>query len=147
MPDLEPEAAGSVFGIVTDKITGEPVFSAQVLLDNTSRSVTTDERGKYHLRHLSYGSHKLIYFAYGYEKVERFIDIKNEKLEINIELKPLTMELKDVMVKNESDNDFGITRLKPVEGVAIYAGKKTEVVVLDDVAANLARSYQPLLNI
>jgi Fe(3+) dicitrate transport protein len=138
LPDVEPDLSGSVYGIITDQKTGEPIFLAEVLLDNTSRSVTTDERGKYHLRHLSYGSHKLIYFAYGYKKVEQYIDIKDEKFEINMALEPLLHELKDVVVRNETDNDFGITRLKPVDGVAIYAGKKTEVVMLDDVAANLA---------
>jgi Fe(3+) dicitrate transport protein len=138
LPDNEFDAAGSVYGVITDKQTGEPVFLAEVLLDNASRSVRTDEKGKYHLRHLSYGSHKLIYFAYGYEKVEQYIDIKDEKLEINIALQPLVLDLKDVVVKEEKDNDFGITRLKPVDGIAIYAGKKSEVVVLDDMAANLA---------
>lgn len=138
LPDIEHDLSGSVYGIITDQKTGEPIFLAEVLLDNTSRSVTTDERGKYHLRHLSYGSHKLIYFAYGYKKVEKYIDIKDEKLEINMVLEPLSQELKDVVVRNETDNDFGITRLKPVDGVAIYAGKKTEVVLLDDVVANLA---------
>ncbi|MCG3166709.1 MAG: Fe(3+) dicitrate transport protein FecA [Bacteroidia bacterium] len=138
LPGNELDLAGSVYGIITDKQTGEPVFLAEVLLDNSSRSVRTDENGKYHLRHLSYGSHKLIYFAYGYEKVEQFIDIKHEKLEINIALQPLVMDLKDVVVKEEKDNDFGITRLKPVDGIAIYAGKKSEVVIIDDVAANLA---------
>ena len=138
LPDNEHDAAGSVYGIITDKQTGEPVFLAEVLLDNSSRSVRTDEKGKYHLRHISYGSHKLIYFAYGYEKVEQYIDIKDEKLEINLELEPLLRELKDIIVKNEKDNDFGITRLKPVDGIAIYSGKKSEVVVLDDMAANLA---------
>jgi Fe(3+) dicitrate transport protein len=138
LPDIEPDAAGSVQGIITDKKTHEPIFLAEVLLDHNSRSVATDEKGKYHFRHLSRGTHKLTFFAYGYEKVERTIDIQNEKHEINVELEPLLRELKEMVVTNETDNDFGITRLKPVDGVAIYAGKKTEVIMLDDVAANLA---------
>lgn len=134
----ENDMAGSVYGIVTDSKTGEPIFSAEIFLDNTTRSVITDEKGKYHLRHLSYGNHKLTYFAFGYETVEKYIDIKDEKLELNIQLQPLLRELKDIVVKNESDNDFGIARLKPVDGVAIYAGRKSEVIILNDVAANLA---------
>lgn len=136
--DYDPEQTGSVLGIITDMKTGEPIYFAEVILDNISRSVISDDKGRYHLRHLSYGGHKLTFFAYGYEKVERLIEIKEEKLEINIQLLPLAMDLKNVVVKEETDNDFGITRLKPVDGVAIYSGKKTEVIVLDDVAANLA---------
>ncbi|HEY0029464.1 MAG TPA: TonB-dependent receptor, partial [Bacteroidia bacterium] len=36
------------------------------------------------------------------------------------------------------ENDFGITRLNQIEGTAIYAGKKTEVILLNDAAGNLA---------
>jgi Fe(3+) dicitrate transport protein len=46
-------------------------------------------------------------------------------------LGPAEIELK-------KDNDFGITRLKQVEGTSIYAGKKSEVIVLNDVQANIA---------
>ncbi|MGQ0829527.1 MAG: TonB-dependent receptor family protein [Bacteroidota bacterium] len=46
--------------------------------------------------------------------------------------------LKEVIIESEKDNEFGITRLKQVEGTAIYAGKKSEVIVLDDVNGNTA---------
>lgn len=46
--------------------------------------------------------------------------------------------LQEVIVESEKDNDFGITRLKQIEGTAIYAGKKSEVIVLDDVNGNTA---------
>jgi Fe(3+) dicitrate transport protein len=47
-------------------------------------------------------------------------------------------KLNAVTIESEKDNDFGITRLKQVEGTAIYAGKKSEVIVLDDVNGNTA---------
>jgi Fe(3+) dicitrate transport protein len=37
-----------------------------------------------------------------------------------------------------SRQGFGITRLKDVDGAAIYAGKKSEVIVLKDITANTA---------
>jgi Fe(3+) dicitrate transport protein len=46
--------------------------------------------------------------------------------------------LKQITIEAEKDNDFGITRLRQVEGTAIYAGKKSEVVLLDDVNGNTA---------
>ncbi|MES2396530.1 MAG: TonB-dependent receptor [Bacteroidota bacterium] len=46
--------------------------------------------------------------------------------------------LNEVIIEAEKDNDFGITRLKQVEGTAIYAGKKNEVILLSDAAGNLA---------
>lgn len=46
--------------------------------------------------------------------------------------------LKSVTVETQKENDFGITRLKQVEGTSIYAGKKTEVILLNDASGNLA---------
>src|ERR1700733_4375817 len=37
-----------------------------------------------------------------------------------------------------SGKTFGITRLKDIDGTGIYAGKKSEVVVLKDITANTA---------
>jgi Fe(3+) dicitrate transport protein len=44
----------------------------------------------------------------------------------------------EVAVQVQKDNSFGISRLNNVEGTTIYAGKKSEVVYLQDLNANLA---------
>jgi Fe(3+) dicitrate transport protein len=47
-------------------------------------------------------------------------------------------QLSDVNVRAEKGKTFGITRLKAVEGTTINAGKKSEVIILDDITANKA---------
>lgn len=47
-------------------------------------------------------------------------------------------KLKAIVIEQNKDNDFGVTRLKQVEGTAIYAGKKTEVILVEDAQGNLA---------
>jgi Fe(3+) dicitrate transport protein len=47
-------------------------------------------------------------------------------------------KLGTVIIESEKDNDFGITRLKQVEGTSIYAGKKNDVILLGDVNGNTA---------
>ncbi len=47
-------------------------------------------------------------------------------------------KLQEVIVELDKDNDFGITRLKQVEGTSIYAGKKSEVILLSGVNGNTA---------
>ncbi|MDX2195130.1 MAG: TonB-dependent receptor [Cytophagales bacterium] len=47
-------------------------------------------------------------------------------------------DIEEVEVTDKRQNSFGISRLKGVEGVSIYEGKKTEVILLDDVVANKA---------
>lgn len=48
------------------------------------------------------------------------------------------VQLNEVAVRAEKENSFGISRLNNVEGTTIYAGKKSEVVYLQDLNANLA---------
>lgn len=48
------------------------------------------------------------------------------------------VSLNPVVVTAGKDNNFGISRLNSIEGVAIYAGKKTEAVYVADLNANLA---------
>jgi Fe(3+) dicitrate transport protein len=55
-----------------------------------------------------------------------------------IQKKQNSKKLREVVVKTGKDNDFGITRLKQVEGTSIYAGKKSEVIVLSGVNGNTA---------
>ncbi|MCC6601386.1 MAG: TonB-dependent receptor [Crocinitomicaceae bacterium] len=46
--------------------------------------------------------------------------------------------LEEVTIESKKNNSFGITHLRQVEGTAIYAGKKSEVVLLSDTKGNLA---------
>lgn len=46
--------------------------------------------------------------------------------------------LDEVEVTVQKDNSFGISRLNNIEGTAIYAGKKTEAIYVNDLNANLA---------
>ena len=45
--------------------------------------------------------------------------------------------LREVVVK-EQQTDFGFTRMRSVEGLGIYEGKKSEVIIPDQLVANLA---------
>lgn len=50
----------------------------------------------------------------------------------------LIRQLNIVEIEGKNDNEFGISRLKQIEGTSIYAGKKSEVVVLGDLTVNTA---------
>jgi Fe(3+) dicitrate transport protein len=46
--------------------------------------------------------------------------------------------LKEISIESKKENRFGIARLRQIEGTAIYAGKKTEVVLMEEVLGNTA---------
>jgi Fe(3+) dicitrate transport protein len=54
-----------------------------------------------------------------------------------VENKP-TIDLNEVKIETKKDNSFGISRLNQIEGTAIYAGKKSEVITIADVNGNTA---------
>lgn len=59
-------------------------------------------------------------------------------LTVNILLEDAVHQLNEVNIQTEKDRNSGITRLKGVDGTNINEGKKSEVVLLNDLTANLS---------
>lgn len=70
--------------------------------------------------------------------------IKNVYLKIDryenaqIVLEPFSEELSEIQITTRREKVFELKRLQDVEGTAIYAGKKTEVILINQSTANLA---------
>ncbi|GAB1856717.1 TonB-dependent receptor [Flavobacteriaceae bacterium MHTCC 0001] len=121
---------------VLDYDTKQPIAGVQVYTKTGTHIGDTDAEGKIDLSVLNTDtSHELIFFEYNYKSFEITIDLKNTTPLI-IELVPLGEELSEVTLNVKRREAFGLTKLKPVEGTHIYAGKKSEVVLLDQELAN-----------
>tara|TARA_B110000259_G_scaffold75475_1_gene88726 strand:- start:7026 stop:9467 length:2442 start_codon:yes stop_codon:yes gene_type:complete len=79
----------------------------------------------------------LIFFAYNYNVYEQSISINGDTI-INTELLPLSKELMEVEITQRKQKIFEIKRLNDIEGTSIYAGKKNEVILVNQSMANLA---------
>lgn len=75
-------------------------------------------------------------FAAGY--TTRQLMIGASEGDRTITLSPLVRDLSSVTVVAEARRREALTRLRAVEGTAIYAGRKTEVVALEALTVNLA---------
>ncbi|MDB5116630.1 MAG: hypothetical protein JWQ79_2122 [Mucilaginibacter sp.] len=117
--------------------SGERAASASVLLKGTTYTAISDSLGNYQLKNIKPGVYLLQVSVVGYELSTRELDV-NDNLSVNVVLGKKTQQLQDVNVKGQKENTFGITRLKAVEGTTINAGKKSEVIVMDDINANKA---------
>lgn len=128
----------TLLGTVSDTM-GAPMFGVTVHLDGRTESLITDEKGKYAFKILRPGPKKVIFFMPGYGKEEREIDPKNGTHTIDVTLRALRVEMQGVTVAAQRQDDQNLmTRLMPVQGAAIYAGRKTEVVNLSKSNANLS---------
>lgn len=134
---ISASAQISFVGTVTD-VVGQPILNAIVHVEGQPDSYMTNEKGKYRIVGLKPGVKNLTFFQPGYKKVEITRDPKNGVHRLDVTLEPLSKDLKAVTVKGDKRPSTVMTTLRPVEGMAIYASKKTEVINVEKVTANLA---------
>ncbi|TAE00642.1 MAG: TonB-dependent receptor [Bacteroidetes bacterium] len=111
---------------------------ATVALLNTKFFTYSDENGNFLLKNVPFGNYTFVAFAFGKKTFEKKILIDQNNIKINAFLEDLSKELDAVTIQAEREKTFGLTQLKAVENFGIYEGKKTEVIVLQDVTANLS---------
>lgn len=123
-------------GYVVEEETGEPIKGVDIYNNNAGKSYITDEKGYFEINDLPYGNLNLFFFKLGYRIINRTFVPDANNSSITIELEKLSEEMSEIAVIDQRDKDFAIKRLREVEGTSIYAGKKNEVISLDQMVAN-----------
>ncbi len=126
----------SITGKVTDPLAREVVSGVEVYHRQSGRTVFTDAEGNFILEGLEEGRQQLVFFSYQYQVLDTLI-VLNENTQLAIRLNPLQNVLSEVTIQDRRQEIFNLKRLNEVEGTAVYAGKKSEVVLLDNTVANL----------
>ena len=129
-------AQHSVSGTVTFSKTSTPVAEVKVY-DKTSGVLATTDNSGFFKFETSKKELTLVFFSFEYAVEEVTIQTENAST-LNITLKDLTQNLSEVEITARKQRIFELKRLNDVEGTAIYAGKKTEVVLVEQSMANLA---------
>jgi len=80
---------------------------------------------------------KLFFYVEGYPLTQYLIEKKIEKQPISITINNVE-ELNEVVLNAQKKKVFNLTRLNDFEGTSIYAGKKTEVIQVGQIPANIA---------
>ncbi|MDF1695451.1 MAG: carboxypeptidase-like regulatory domain-containing protein [Saprospiraceae bacterium] len=124
-------------GSVIDLNTGDGVQNTEVYNQQIDRVVITDKNGYFEFKNLGPGTYDITIFTFEYSTKTITVDLK-EDTSIEFDLEPLTQELSAVEIVARKAEFFDIRRLRPVEGTAIYAGKKSEVILLDQAVAGVA---------
>jgi Fe(3+) dicitrate transport protein len=110
-----------------------------IVLKNTKYHIQAEANGNYRLTNIPFGTYTLVAFALGKETVEQKIVVDKILVEVPIiKLENLNKSLDVIEIQAAREQTFGMTQMRAVENFGIYAGKKTEVIVLQDINANLA---------
>ncbi|MHA7057853.1 TonB-dependent receptor domain-containing protein [Aquimarina sp. M1] len=126
----------TIKGVVKNQ-KNQPVQGAEVYNRTTGEQTITRGDGVFEFVDIPAGQYFLAVFSFDYVILEEQFTVTND-IDVNLVLTPLGEQLSEVVVTQRREKVFGLKQLKPVEGTAIYAGKKSEVVLLSNVQGNLA---------
>jgi Fe(3+) dicitrate transport protein len=127
----------SISGVVKTRKSGSPAQGCRVSLNAGSPTTVTDANGRFVFNDLKSGSYQLQTLFPEFQSVNQEVLISVQNIVLEILLDTLYKTLDEVVV-SQKKSDFGFTRLRAVENMGIYEGKKTEVILPEQLVANLA---------
>ena len=128
----------SLTGEVIDAATDRPIVGVNVFLEKTQELKETDKNGSFEFQNLKPGNYDFVFFAEGYNTITKTFKNIEELGKQTIQLDSLQMSLEAIEVEANKREVYGLRRLNNVEGMAIYAAKKSEVIDMKNLLANTA---------
>ncbi len=129
-------AQNKITGTVTFSENNTPLVNVKVYDKVAGILTTTDEFGNFQFE-TTKKEITLVFFSYEYDVYEIKVETSNVS-DMKIVLNDLSKTLSEVEITARKRRVFELKRLNDVEETAIYAGKKTEVVLIEQSMANLA---------
>jgi len=116
---------------------GEPLEGIEVYNERTGDLTRTNAAGGFSFFVAAQGTYDLVFFGYEYQVVSQKLETGSIDPSI-ITMPALTRDLSEVVIREQKEKTYALKRLNDVEGLAIYAGKKSEVVLIENVVGNKA---------
>lgn len=91
-------AAGTVKGYVKDAETGESIVGCNIVIQGTTIGSVTDIDGNYEIKNIPDGTYNILFSFISYEKNILRVTVKGDDLSLNVDLKPSTNQIKDMVV-------------------------------------------------
>lgn len=124
-------------GVVQARFDSAAVVGCTVYLDNGNRRALTDSAGQFSFPNLPGGRYTLQTSCPDFKATTLTVLLAGQDQRVVIRVASRTETLAEVVVKDRQ-SDFGFTRMRGVESMGIYEGKKTEVILPEQLVANLA---------
>jgi Fe(3+) dicitrate transport protein len=124
-------------GLVREKTSNTPVDGCSVYLKGSRNIFITDSLGQFSIPNLKTGTYQLQFFSLNHRSLKKEITVSSDTTTLEFTLESTEKTLSEVTVTAQQGS-FGMTRLREVEGTAIFAAKKSEVILPENLVANLA---------
>jgi len=97
----------SIYGIVKEKKTGEPILFAHIYIANTTKGSASDENGQFILEDIPIGEFTLVCSVVGYESITQNINLHSgQQMELVIEMNPLSKILNEIELVDKEDKKW-----------------------------------------
>lgn len=123
-------------GFITNK-SGDGISGVEVHDKTESLTVVTNKEGHFSLVLSEKGLHEFVAFGYEYQPVKKKVRINGDAT-LRVILTRLAIDLSEMTIMEQREQVFNIKRLDMVEGTSIFAGKKSEVILMDQMIVNKA---------
>ena len=133
---INSNASNKVFGIITEEGSNITISNVNIYDDDIGLVAVSDSKGYYEF----YSDSKSLSLYYSIEG-RPFIEkqfLLDKDYNIDIVFPMSVEELSEVVVTSINRKTFELKRLNDVVGTSLYAGKKSEVVLVNQSMANLA---------
>jgi len=98
---ISAQNTAELIGMVTDKVTHQPLIGADVYIKELNKGVSTDARGQYRLAHLPEGNYTVWFSFLGYQTFGKKISVKGQ-VRSDVSLKEQAEEISGVTVSGKS---------------------------------------------
>ena len=115
--------------VVSEK--GKPLPYVEIFNKTTAITGKTDAKGFFSVTAST--AQELVFFKENYIVLEQSLSPQNDPVTITLQE---VIHLDEVIIQKEKY--FALNKMKDIDGTAIYAGRKTEVISLDKITANKA---------
>ncbi len=132
------QQTATISGKITYLSTSKVVSGAAISIPKINRTTQTDEEGKYELKNIPFGTYLIEVSLKDMQTYTQKVNVNKTNIQFDAGLVAISNTLNEVKITAEKEQTNGITRMKSVEGFGIYEAKKTELIILKDLNANLA---------
>jgi Fe(3+) dicitrate transport protein len=124
-------------GIITSGADTTAVRGCLIYLNDDKHSAISDARGRFTFEDVPNGTHKLHFTSaeFKYQVIDVTISDRDEFVRSVLEVRN---EILDEVVVTDTQAGFGFTRMRSVENMGIYEGKKSEVIIPEQLVVNTA---------
>lgn len=124
-------------GLVISSQDSSLLKNCEVYLNDNKSRVLTNAGGEFEFKDLKSGTYRLFAIHPDFSPKEETVILDSANQLIILTLNLMVKQLEEVII-TEKKTDFGFGHLRSVQDHGIYEGKKSEVIVPEQLVANLA---------